>query len=93
MPNEIEEVVKPLFPEAKKLVIELEDAEKLALREVENSYLRAVNDATRVAQAMEQLKARYTALLKSYTDKYAINPATHAWSELSARFEAIEKKL
>lgn len=90
--TEVEKVVAPLFPEAKKLRIDLEDAEKLAIREVEVQYLRATSDAQRVAQAMEQLKNRYMTLLKKYTDKYAEN-GEYVWDELEAAFKAVAKKL
>jgi uncharacterized protein YpuA (DUF1002 family) len=89
----VEDAVKPLASEAKKLVIELTAEEKLAVRDVEVGYLRMVSDATRIQQEMEKAKQRYQQLLAQYTVKYAIDPAEHAWSELTADFRAVAKKL
>ena len=90
--TEVDEVVAPLFPEAKKLTIELEAAEKLSVRELEVQYLRAMADAQRIGTAMESLKARYGALLKDLTTKY-VKDADYVWDELTAGFKLVVNKL
>jgi hypothetical protein len=89
---ELEKVVAPLFPAAKAMRIDITDVEKVVIRTLECSYLRTVQDAQCVAQAMEAYKTQYAAKLKEITEKY-VKDGEYAWDEFEAAFKFVAKKL
>lgn len=72
--------------------IELEVADKLAVREIENQFLRAKQDEQHIQQSIVALINRYQATVKAYTAKY-VKDAEYQWNELQAAFVRVEKKL
>jgi hypothetical protein len=67
--------------------------DKLAIREIENVYLRAAQDLATAQQKMQNAQNNYRATVESFVSKYGINPVEHAWDELSASFKSVEVDL
>ena len=90
----VEEVKAEVKSEVKKLVIELTDSEKVAMRDLEIMYFRSAQDASLVAQRMEQAKIKYQELLKAATEKYlndAEKAASYVWDEVTASFTLLKE--
>lgn len=61
--------------EVKKLTQELTSDEKLVIREIENKYLKAQIEITRLSQITSQAQKDFTSTVEGLTKKYAVAPA------------------
>jgi hypothetical protein len=98
---EIQEVVKAVETEVKavegevvavaekvieKVTQELSAEEKLAIREIENTYLKAQMEISRLSQITQKAQADFTKTVEDLTKKYVINPAVWVFDNVSLTF-------
>lgn len=77
-----EKVVKVV----EKVFQELTSEEKLAIREIENSYLKAQIEINRLSQVTQKAQGDFTAKVESLTKKYVIDPATWEFNNVDLIF-------
>lgn len=61
--------------EATKIFQEITAEEKLAIREIENKYLKAQIEITRLSQITSQAQKDFTTTVENLTKKYVVTPA------------------
>ena len=61
--------------EAKKLTQEITAEEKLAIRELENKYLKAQIEINRLSQITQNAQREFTTTVETMTRKYVVDPA------------------
>lgn len=60
--------------EVKKLTQEITAEEKLAIREIENKYLKAQIEISRLSQITQQAQREFTSSVENLTKKYVVDP-------------------
>lgn len=74
--GEVVAEVKKVEAVAERLVQELSAEEKLAIRDLENKYLKAQMEIQRLSKIVQDTQAEYTKITESLVKKYVIDPAT-----------------
>jgi|SRR5580658_937621 SMC interacting uncharacterized protein involved in chromosome segregation len=69
------EVVSEVKAEVAKIIQELSAEEKLAIREVENAYLKAQIEIQRLSQITKEAQQKFTTLIEGFAKKYVLNTA------------------
>lgn len=72
--TEATKLVDDAKAEVKKLTQDITAEEKLAIREIENKYLKAQIEITRLSQITTQAQRDFTSKVESLTKKYLISP-------------------
>jgi hypothetical protein len=89
--NKTEGVLAAVESKADKIVaavrIELTDAEKLVIRNVENEYLKAQMELQRLSSVTQNASRQFTNTVESYVKKYAIDPAVHVFDTVELVFK------
>jgi hypothetical protein len=67
----VEAVVEKVI---EKVTQELTADEKLAIREIENTYLKAQIEITRLSTITQKAQKDFTDTIEKYTKKYAVDP-------------------
>ena len=75
------EVVK-VEGEVKKLTQELTADEKLAIREIENAYLKAQIEINRLSQITKEAQQKFTTTVEGLAKKYVLNPVEWAFDNI-----------
>ena len=75
------EVVK-VEGEVKKLTQELTADEKLAIREIENAYLKAQIEINRLSQITKEAQQKFTTTVEGIAKKYVLNPVEWAFDNI-----------
>jgi len=70
-----------------KVLQELTAEEKLAIREIENSYLKASMEIQRLSQTTQKAQVDFTATVEHLTKKYLINPAEMLFDNVELVFK------
>jgi len=83
---EVAKVVDAVVPEVKKLVQEISTEEKLFLREVENSYLKATMEVSRLSQTTQRAQQDFTKAVETMVKKYALDPTTWVFDNVKLLF-------
>jgi hypothetical protein len=73
--------------EAKKLTQVLSADEKLMIREVENSYLKAQMEIQRLSQITQKAQQDFTKIVEDLTRRYLLNPAEWLFDNVSLEFK------
>lgn len=71
--TEVKKVGSEVVVEAKKLTQELSAEEKLAIREVENAYLKAQMEIQRLSQITQKAQQDFTKNVENLAKKYALD--------------------
>ena len=69
-----------------KFTQELTADEKLAIREIENAYLKAQIEINRLSQITQKAQGDFTANVEKLTKKYAVDPATWLFDNVELIF-------
>ena len=80
------EVVK-VAEEVKKITQELSAEEKLAIREIENGYLKAQIEINRLTQITQKAQKDFESTVKALTTKYVIDPADWLFDNVALIFK------
>jgi hypothetical protein len=80
------EVVAVAEKVIEKVTQELSAEEKLGIREIENAYLKATLEVTRLTQITTKAQADFTKTVEDLTKKYAINPAVWVFDNVLLTF-------
>ena len=75
------EVVK-VEGEVKKLTQELSADEKLAIREVENAYLKAQIEINRLSTITKEAQQKFTSIVEGLAKKYVLEPSVWAFDNI-----------
>jgi len=70
-----------------KVLQELSAEEKLAIREIENAYLKAQMEINRLSQVTQKAQQDFTKKVEELTRKYAVDPALWVFNNIELRFE------
>ena len=70
-----------------KVLQELTAEEKLAIREIENSYLKASMEIQRLSQTTQKAQQDFTATVERLTKKYVVDPATWLFDNVELVFK------
>src|SRR5271157_896634 len=73
--TEVVKVAEEVKAEVMKVTQELSAEEKLAIREIENGYLKAQIEINRLSQITQKAQKDFENTVKSLTAKYVIDPA------------------
>jgi len=79
--------------EAKKVKDVLTAEEKLVLRNIEMTFIKAQAEAQAAVQKVEQAQKDFTAKLQAFVTKYVIDPSVHTFDVAEQVFKTIEAKL
>lgn len=86
----VEEVVSEVKAEVvkgmEKVRQELTDTEKLAIREIENSYLKTTMEIQRLSQITQKAQQDFTKKVEELTKQYAIDPALWLFDNVALEF-------
>ena len=84
-------VVKAVKAEVAKIVEkttqEITDAEKLAIREIENTYLKSQIEINRLSQITQKAQQDFTANVEALTKKYVVPAETWVFNNVSLIFQ------
>jgi len=83
---EVVKVAEEAKAEVKKLTQELTAEEKLAIREIENAYLKAQMEINRLSTITQKAQKDFTAEVEALTKKYVINPAEWLFDNVALLF-------
>jgi hypothetical protein len=72
---EAKKIEGAVVAEVKKLTQELSADEKLAIREIENQYLKAQIEINRLSQITKEAQQKFTTIVEGLAKKYVLNPA------------------
>lgn len=75
--KEVRAVVEPAKEFVVKAEIEITTEEKLAIREIENQYLKAQMEISRLSQQASLLQKQFPAMIDQLTKKYVVSPAEY----------------
>jgi hypothetical protein len=70
-----------------KVLQELTAEEKLAIREIENAYLKAQMEIQRLSQITQKAQKDFTDTVEKLTKKYAIDPAIWLFDNVDLLFK------
>ena len=88
---EVVKVAEEVKAEAVKIVEkvrqELTAEEKLAIREIENSYLKAQVEINRLSQQTQQAQQQFTATVERLTKKYTVDPTLWLFDNVELLFK------
>lgn len=84
--NEVKQTVAKVKPEVAKGLQEISTEEKLAIREIENEYLKAQMEINRLSQITQAAQKRFTSTVEALTKKYLINPAENVFDNIELKF-------
>ena len=70
-----------------KVLQELTAEEKLAIREIENAYLKAQMEIQRLSQITQKAQKDFTDTVEKLTKKYAIDPAVYLFDNVELLFK------
>ena len=73
--------------EVKKLTQELTAEEKLAIRDIENAYLKAQMEIQRLSQITQKAQADFTKTVEDLTKKYLISPVEYIFDNVLLQFK------
>lgn len=73
--SEVKAIVPDVKAEVAKIIQELSAEEKLAIREVENAYLKAQIEIQRLSQITKEAQQKFTTLIEGFAKKYVLNTA------------------
>ena len=83
---EVVRVVEAVLPEAKKLTQEITAEEKLAIREIENLYLKTQMEIQRLSQITQKAQQDFTKTIEDLVKKYVVSPAEWVFDNLKLQF-------
>ena len=83
---EVVAVAEKAAAEVKKLTQELTAEEKLAIREIENEYLKAQMEIQRLSQITQGAQKKFTDTVENLVHKYTVSPAEWAFDNLKLIF-------
>jgi uncharacterized protein YqfB (UPF0267 family) len=86
---EAEKAVTAVKAEAEKTVTEISAEEKLALSQLENQFLKAQMEMTRLQNVIQDIQKRFPAQVDSLVKKYMLNPVE--WIFDSGRLAFVRK--
>jgi len=69
-----------------KVLQELSAEEKLAIREIENAYLKAQMETQRLSQITQKAQKDFTDTVEKLTKRYAIDPALYIFDNVELVF-------
>ena len=81
------EVKTEVVAEVAKAEILITDTEKLALREIENDFLKTRMEIERLEKKAAELQKRFPQVLEQLTKKYVTNPAEYVFNTLALKFD------
>jgi type IV secretory pathway VirB4 component len=84
---EVAKVEAAIAPVIAKLTQEITTDEKLAIREIENAYLKAQMDIQRLSQITQKAQKDYTAQVEALTKKYVVDPAIWLFDNVELIFK------
>jgi type IV secretory pathway VirB4 component len=70
-----------------KVIQELTAEEKLAIREIENAYLKAQMEIQRLSEITKKAQKDFTETVEKLTKKYVVNPATWLFDNVELVFK------
>lgn len=82
----VEEVKTDVVKEVEKIRQELSTEEKLAIRELENTYLKAQIEINRLSTVTQKSQQEFTKTVENLTRKYVINPAEWVFDNVDLYF-------
>ncbi len=82
----VEGVAAAVKTEVKKTVQELTAEEKLAIREIENEYLKAQMEIQRISQITQGAQKKFTDTVESLVKKYGVTPAEWVFDNVKLIF-------
>ncbi len=84
--KEVVKVVEEVKTIAEKVTQELSAEEKLVIREIENSYLKAQVEITRLSAITQKAQSDFTTTVEQLTKSYAIDPAVWVFDNVKLQF-------
>lgn len=82
-----EEVVAEVKKVAERIRVDINTEEKLAVRELENNFLKAQMEMTRLQGLIQQYQKSFTSNIEGLTKKYVINPAEFVFDSIELAFK------
>ena len=71
---------------AKGAVIAITAEEKLAIRELENKFLKTQMEITRLQNIAQEVQKNFPALIEQLKQKYVVDPATYVFDSIKLEF-------
>jgi hypothetical protein len=84
---EVVAVAEKAAAEVKKLTQELTAEEKLAIREIENEYLKAQMEIQRLSQITQGAQKKFTDTVETLVKKYEVSPTQWIFDNVSLIFK------
>jgi Na+-translocating ferredoxin:NAD+ oxidoreductase RnfC subunit len=84
--NEVVNVAEEVKAEVKKLTQELTTEEKLAIREIENTYLKAQIEINRLSAITQKAQKDFTSTVESLTKRYVLDPVDWLFDNIALEF-------
>jgi prophage antirepressor-like protein len=81
-----EAVKTEVAPEVQKTTQVISVDERLFIRELENSYLKAQMEISKLSQVTQGAQAKFTAKVEELTKKYAVDPAEWVFDNIELVF-------
>ncbi len=84
--QEVVKVIEEAKAVAEKVAQEISAEEKLVIREIENSYLKAQVEITRLSQITQKAQSDFTKTVEDLTKRYAIDPSVWVFDNVKLQF-------
>jgi hypothetical protein len=81
-----QEVKAEVVKVAEKVTQEISAEEKLAIREIENAYLKAQIEITRLTQITTKAQTDFTKTVEDLSKKYLISPTEFVFDNIKLQF-------
>jgi hypothetical protein len=86
---EVKKVVEEVKPAVVRLKQEITTEEKLAIREIENEYLKAQMQINALSQTTQNAQKKFTSTVEALAKKYVINPAELVFDNITLEFKKL----
>lgn len=84
-----EEVKAAVIKVVDKVTQEISSEEKLAIRDVENEYLKAQLQIQTLSQTTQRAQAKFTSIVEGLTKKYVVDPASWVFDNVELKFKKL----
>lgn len=84
--SEVKEVVARVVNVAEKSVIAITTEEKLAIREIENKFLKTQMEITRLQSVAQEVQKSFPSMVEQLKQKYVVDPATYLFDSAKLEF-------
>jgi uncharacterized protein YeeX (DUF496 family) len=87
----VTEVIKETEAKVEKIEqairVEISDAEKLVVRNLENEFLKAQMEMQRLTATLKNIQEQFPKLVDTYVKKYALDPAVYVFDAVELAFK------